>query len=115
MTAAAVLDPVVEAVRRSAEGVELELRIPEDLRYFQGHFPGFAILPGVVQVDWAIRLARRYLALSDAPAQSVRVKFHKPIRPNATVSLALTLSAEGRLSFACRDPQGPCASGQIGF
>lgn len=36
---------------------QLQLHMPQDLIYFEGHFPGFQILPGVVQLDWAIHFA----------------------------------------------------------
>ena len=71
MTAAAVLDPVVEAVRRSAAGVELDLRMPEDLLLFPGSFPRLrrfcrASSSSIGQSGWD----GSYLALGDAPAQS---------------------------------------------
>jgi acyl-coenzyme A synthetase/AMP-(fatty) acid ligase len=38
-------------VRTTGRGVELVIALPPELRWFDGHFPGFPVLPGVVQVD----------------------------------------------------------------
>jgi 3-hydroxymyristoyl/3-hydroxydecanoyl-(acyl carrier protein) dehydratase len=120
MTAAtaanAVTEPVICAVRRSGSALELSFRAPDSLLYFDGHFPRFPILPGVVQVDWAIRLGRRHLALDASPARTVQVKFRKPIHPDAELTLTLKLADDGhRLAFEYRDAQEIYSSGQIGF
>ena len=52
MTGAA-LPTVLERV--SGPGETFTLAIGADLIAFRGHFPGNPVLPGVVQVDWAIR------------------------------------------------------------
>jgi 3-hydroxymyristoyl/3-hydroxydecanoyl-(acyl carrier protein) dehydratase len=115
-TAADVIEPAIGAVRRSGAVTELSLRAPASLLYFDGHFPRFPILPGVVQVDWAIRLGRRYLALDAVPARTIQVKFRKPISPDVELTLALSLADAGRrLAFEYRDAQGIYSSGQIGF
>jgi 3-hydroxymyristoyl/3-hydroxydecanoyl-(acyl carrier protein) dehydratase len=115
-TAEAATQPVICAVRRSGSVTELILRAPDSLLYFDGHFPRFPILPGVVQVDWAIRLGRRHLALDASPARAIQVKFRKPIPPNAELTLTLSLAHDGRrLAFEYRDAQGIYSSGRIGF
>lgn len=111
-----VTEPVIRDVRRADARVELNLLVPESLFYLQGHFPGFPILPGVVQLDWAVRYGRQYLPVGAAPAKTVQVKFRKPIRPNGQIDLALTYLAQRQLlSFECRDDEGLCSSGQIVF
>jgi 3-hydroxymyristoyl/3-hydroxydecanoyl-(acyl carrier protein) dehydratase len=111
-----VTEPAIRDVRRFGDGVELSLSVPKTLLYLSGHFPGFAVLPGVVQLDWAIRYGRQYLGLGSAAAKTVQVKFRRPIRPDRPFDLRLDYSVEQRrLSFECRDEDGVYSSGQVVF
>lgn len=108
--------PVVLDMRHSEGQVEVDLLIPGSLFYFEGHFPFYPILPGVVQLDWAVHFARRHLPFETAITKTVRVKFSKPIRPGDRLRLVLAqTSARDRLSFTYGDDEGPRASGQITF
>ena len=92
--------PEILAERASPERVELELRVPADLEYFAGHFPGAPLLPGVVQLDWCMRLGRERLLLRGAFRALEQLKFLAPIEPEARVTLRLELKAGGeRLDF----------------
>jgi 3-hydroxymyristoyl/3-hydroxydecanoyl-(acyl carrier protein) dehydratase len=92
--------PQVQSVRRSGNAVELDLHVPAALSYFPGHFPRFAMLPGVVQLDWAIALAREYLALRGVFRKLAGLKFQHPILPGAQVTLSLEQPANGEIVFA---------------
>jgi 3-hydroxymyristoyl/3-hydroxydecanoyl-(acyl carrier protein) dehydratase len=108
--------PEIVEVARTDERVELRLIIPESLLYFRGHFPGFALLPGVVQLDWAIQYGRDYFALGEVASNEIRIKFRKPIRPNHRVSLTLKhLPARTSIQFDYADDGGACSSGQVRF
>ena len=97
--------PEILAERRldgngAASGVELELRVPADLEYFAGHFPGAPVLPGVVQLDWCLRLARERLGLAGHFRGMEQIKFLAPIGPDAQVTLRLEMRPGGeKLSF----------------
>ena len=107
-------EPIVRRSRHLEQGFELWLHVPESLDYFRGHFPGFAVLPGVVEIDWALLLARRYLAMPAGAAVSMRVKFAKPIRPGAELKLALEYSVAAReLRFAYSASNFSYGSGRI--
>jgi len=108
-------DPVLFSVKRIDDvSAELDLLVPGALSYFRGHFPGYPILAGVVQIDWAIRYGRAHLNVADRPAEVVQAKFRKPIKPGTRLRLRLDYALpSGRLSFSYRDDEGPCSSGQI--
>ena len=63
--------PDIDAVRELADGVELDLAIGPELIYFQGHFPGYPVLPGIVQIDWAVQLADQYLGTDIGAARAL--------------------------------------------
>jgi acyl-coenzyme A synthetase/AMP-(fatty) acid ligase/3-hydroxymyristoyl/3-hydroxydecanoyl-(acyl carrier protein) dehydratase len=104
------------ALTESAGGDTLhyELRVPPTLVHFAGHFPGLPILPGVVQVDWAVRLAAENLPAVRAVASIDRLKFMAPVPPGAVLALTLTHdAARRRVQFAYRLDGRECASGVI--
>lgn len=107
-------EPDVRAVRETADGVELDIALPETLLYFQGHFPGHPVLPGVVQLDWAVSLADRYLGTSIGAARHLQVKFREIIAPGGTVTLTLRRPAgAARVSFEFRRGDEILSSGAV--
>jgi len=47
---------------KEGAGVSACGRIPEDSEFFQDHFPGFPVLPGVLALEMLKQTAERYLA-----------------------------------------------------
>ena len=66
-----------------------------DLQAFQGHFPGHPVLPGVVQVDWAIRFGTRAFGDLGGFRGIDQLKFQALIRPGDVVELASPSSPAG--------------------
>ncbi len=112
-----MLLPEVLAVQRRGEcEVALELRVAPELAYFDGHFPGMPILPGVVQVDWAVRLAQQHLPVSGQFSTLEAVKFNMPVLPDTALTLVLQWDAERtRLTFSFTADARKCSSGRIVF
>ena len=92
--------PEILAERSEAHRVEIDLRVPADLAYFPGHFPGLPILPGVVQLHWSVDLARARLALRGEFTGADNLKFLSIVRPEARLTLALELAARTQLRFS---------------
>src|SRR5262245_55888788 len=93
-----LLLPRVLAVRPRDESspprhLVLDLHIPPELAHFPGHFPGLPILPGVVQVDWAVRFAREHLGVTAEFVRLENVKFLALVRPDAQLELELRRDA----------------------
>ena len=107
--------PHVTQSRVVAPGVvELELDIQPGLLWFEGHFPDAPILPGVVQIDWAVQFARLHLGLDLPAAREFQIKFKAMILPGDSVTLALRHdAAKGRLGFEYRRGDTVCSIGTV--
>ncbi|WP_433885900.1 AMP-binding protein [Pseudomonas vranovensis] len=94
--------------------LQLQLAVSADLAYFNGHFPQTPVLPGVVQVDWALALGQQLL---DRPRQFAGMevlKFQQLVRPGDPLQLTLRFDAErGKLYFAYSNAGAACSSGRI--
>ena len=92
----------------------LQLAVPPDLAYFSGHFPVTPVLPGVVQVDWALELGRQRLELPEKFAGMEVLKFQQLVRPGDQLELSLRFDRErSKLHFAFRNTNAACSSGRI--
>ena len=101
---------------RSTERVLLQVGLPTDLFYFEGHFDIAPILPGVVQVDWAIKNARQYFDMLPQFRAIHALKFERVIRAETQLYLELMYDIEkGSLSFRYFSSDGQHSSGRIIF
>lgn len=106
--------PAIAGRARTEAGLALDLDLAPAAGWFAGHFPGCPILPGVVQIDWALELAGRELGLGPLAAAGMQVKFKALIRPGDRLTLILDHRPEqGRLGFEYRRDGAVCASGRI--
>jgi 3-hydroxymyristoyl/3-hydroxydecanoyl-(acyl carrier protein) dehydratase len=95
-----IVRPEIVTESAGPNRVELQLRVPADLIYLQGHFPDEPVLPGVVQVDWAIELAGERFDLKPDFKAIEGLKFHRIIKPETVLTLLIEYDAEvGRLRF----------------
>lgn len=107
-------DPVVLARRQRGGEAELDIEIPADLRWFDGHFPGAPVLPGVIQIGWALEQGRCLFGLTQPAARDFQVKFKTVIRPGDRLTLRLALAeAPRRLKFVYDRAGATCSSGSI--
>lgn len=106
--------PAARLLETGPARVLLKLVVPADLLYFDGHFSVAPVLPGVVQVDWAIHYGREQLALAGAFKGINALKFQQMIRPGHPVLLELLHDqAKGSLNFRYFSDAGAHASGRI--
>ena len=107
------VDPQIVALRRFDDGCEIDCIVPPDLSCFNGHFPAMPILPGVVQIDWVVRLANRYLSLGTEAASAFRVKFRRIIGQSQLFTLRLRVLPTHRLAFEYRIDGETASSGSV--
>ena len=104
-----VLHANAEAREYAFEGT-----VPLDLTYFGGHFADFPLVPGVIEVQWAMDLAAHF-DWGRKPVQHIEnLKYQHFVRPHDTVQLTLRHdAAKNKIHFAIRQGDTPCASGRV--
>lgn len=101
-------------LERSATQARAERSVEAGLAAFEGHFPGAAVLPGVVQMAWAIEAGREAFGLSAPVGRIEALKFQQLVRPAMRLTLALEWDAAARkLLFRYTSDAGTHASGRL--
>ena len=92
-------EPRVRVIEGGTERVLLELIAPRELIYFSGHFRGYPILPGMVQVDWVVSQGRRCFDLPVQFRGLRKLKFHRVIMPDVPLQLELVYRPDKSILF----------------
>jgi len=100
-------DPERLAARRERRRLEARLRIPHDLAFLEGHFPGHPVVAGVVQVHLAMGALEELLGAAPHPETLEALKFRELLLPGQEVRLRVELAEDGdRFAFSLEDPEG---------
>ncbi|MBK8180217.1 MAG: acyl-CoA synthetase [Planctomycetes bacterium] len=111
------LEAKVLAVReRGPEALELELEVPADLWCMRGHFDGFPVVPGVVQLQWVLDWARQWSG-ADLPLRGIEaLKFKQILVGKARFRLRLEHAADpAKVRFRLWNEAGEFSSGRVIF
>lgn len=99
---------------READTLRLHARVPRDLACFAGHFPGHPVLPGFLQVHWAMELAQRELGVSQPPSALEALKFRRLLLPGDEFVLRIERSGTGLVfGYEGSEDGEPSASGRL--
>lgn len=92
--------PTIKVVEQDNDKVTLSLFINADLRCFKGHFDDASIVPGVVQLDWAMTFACKHLAMHGDVLNVSVLKFQKLLLPAMEVRLEIIKKSATKLTFS---------------
>lgn len=106
-------EPVVTGWSATEEALEAKLVFPPDMECYQGHFPGFPILPGVAQLYFLRHFARQ--AFPDFPDAGSwrRLKFRRIVRPGMEVRLVVVRRGAGTFDFVYGREDSAYSSGRV--
>lgn len=108
--------PEITAREISADEARFQIRLPEDLFYFEGHFDDTPILAGVVQLDWAIEFSRQHLSIPGVFQRIEALKFFKVLMAGDDVTLSLRYDRDtDRLTFDYTNGETRHSSGRVIF
>ncbi|WP_233520484.1 ApeI family dehydratase [Flocculibacter collagenilyticus] len=114
MTKLTKVEPQIIGKSLEGDNAQLRLMIPEDLDYFNGHFPNAPILAGVVQLDWAVKYGIESLNMPASTVKNLEVlKFQVVITPGLNVTLSFTRKSDFKFTFKYESEKGVHASGRV--
>ena len=91
------------------------LEISQDLSWFRGHFPDMPILPGVVQLHWAVIVARAVFEFPDLPLEFKRLKFKNVVIPPKVLELSVSAQTPNEVQFDLHSPDEQYSLGRLVF
>jgi predicted hotdog family 3-hydroxylacyl-ACP dehydratase/3-hydroxymyristoyl/3-hydroxydecanoyl-(acyl carrier protein) dehydratase len=105
----AINSPEILELATHDDALRVRARVPADLVYLDGHFPGQPLVAGFVQVHWARALASEHLG-AHAPVSALELlKFRSPLLPLQEFELAIRASPQ-RIVFETTTSAGEAVS-----
>lgn len=108
-------EPFVSEVKVSENSWEADFTFDPEAPYFKGHFPGFAVLPGVVQLGLARHFAEQMLRQKIVLTAVKKMKFTNVIVPGETIHFSLVRKGDHELAYDYRKGDRTCSSGILCF
>jgi acyl-coenzyme A synthetase/AMP-(fatty) acid ligase/3-hydroxymyristoyl/3-hydroxydecanoyl-(acyl carrier protein) dehydratase len=93
--------------------VERSCRVPLDLACFPGHFPELPVVPGVLQLDWAMELVAQLLGRPARVTEIKSLKLASPLRPGQRFRVHSRVSAGERVEFKLWSRDATHATGRV--
>jgi 3-hydroxymyristoyl/3-hydroxydecanoyl-(acyl carrier protein) dehydratase len=106
-----------EVVAQADGGHRFAVRVPRDYACFDGHFPGYPVLAGAVQLaELILPCLRRLHPEAGRVAHWSGIKFQARIAPGDDLSVVLLPASKPRqLHFAVWRDERKCSSGRLSF
>ncbi len=106
-----LVEPCVENIARTESSWSADLTFDADAPYFKGHFPNFAVLPGVVQIGLAHHFAEAFLRTDLTIGCVKKMKFSRPILPGERIRFTLEKRSDTELAYVYAKGETVCSSG----
>ncbi|HET9680305.1 MAG TPA: AMP-binding protein, partial [Gammaproteobacteria bacterium] len=106
--------PDIVQSERNGNSLRLSFTVTDEIKWFTGHFPNKPILPGVVQIDWAIHFAQAHFGSSSGFQRMEKIKFQNLIVPGQKLNLVLEQKPDNtRIAFRYEYDEQTFSSGIV--
>jgi len=104
------------ALDADSQSLNCSFLVPADLPVFRGHFPRVPIVPGVMQVGWAVELARAHGLVTGPCTGIITAKFRRLLQPGMRLEVRLERGAPaGQLHFKYECGGAAVSTGRLQF
>ncbi len=108
--------PEFVACVTGAEETVVSINVSKDIAWFAGHFPEQAVLPGVVQVHWAAKIAKEIFSGLGGFRIVNNIKFKTMIFPDTKVDIVFLCNLEKQsVKFVYKDSSHTFSTGTLVF
>ena len=106
-----LVEPAVENVVQTESSWAADFIFDPSAPYFKGHFPNFAVLPGVVQLGVAHHFAEVFLRREFSIGAVKKMKFTRPILPGERIRFTVEKRSDAELAYIYAKGEAICSSG----
>lgn len=104
--------PTVVEEHVDEDSLEQLCAVPDDLQCLPNHFPDFPVVPGVMQLDWALELASTLFGRTLDVREIGALKFHAPLGPGVRFRMRVERTSRDSLSFRIWNDEHEFTSGR---
>lgn len=106
---------ITKITTQGDEAAEAQVRVPADSPWFDGHFPGMPLLPGVAQLAMVESVISQAWEPKRKAARFTRVRFKLKIDPGTPVTVKINRSTNkvDTFTFQIGTPEGIACVGNV--
>ena len=94
-----IAEPIMQNIVKTDSLFSADLTFLKDSLYFNGHFPGHPILPGVIQIHFILQFIKQYFNTEINDYHILKLKFSNLVLPDTPVHFELKRNGENSFSF----------------
>jgi acyl-CoA synthetase (AMP-forming)/AMP-acid ligase II len=98
---------------RGRSSLERLCLVPRDLSCFPGHFPDLPVVPGVLQLDWAMELVAELLDATPRIEAIESLKLLAPLEPGGRFRIRVRVAPEARVDLKIWSEGAEHARGRV--
>ncbi len=108
-----VAEPIMQNITKTDSKFSADLIFLKDSSYFNGHFPGHPILPGVIQMHFVMTFIKQYFNKEATNYHVLKLKFSNLILPDTQIYFELNKIDDNEFTFEYSHNGNSCSKGKI--
>lgn len=108
-----ITDPIILDAESTKDKLKIDLYFLEESSYLKGHFPGYPILPGVIQTHFVFKYLKDFYGIVPEKYSINKLKFTNLILPKQKVNLVINRNSDREFSFSYINSDKISSSGNI--